>query len=373
MSDLPSEQETPSANPCGSPQVKKAVRQYLSAAEDSEALQKVHQSGTGPVAELEAKLQEHYGKRHALCVSNATNGLLALAIALGLEQEPFVTTPLTYGATLSGWLHEGNRPVFADINSGTLTLDPESVERQIGPETKALLSVDLFGVPADDKALRRVADENDLWYIADAAQSFGAERDGQPASSRADALVVSFTAGKTLFAGEGAAILTDRMDLYEKLVWHTQHPHRHKRDLRLSLDNEFSLNMRMHPLAAVWANAAWDRALRQMEARQSRCFELLGVLSDMALVEDIAFKERSIRPSFFRVSAAWTEKAREEEAREEDLLGVLRSRGIESEVEPASLQPIYQKPAYRAQYDETPNVTCTVAERQADRRFFLRF
>jgi len=362
------EVQTPGADPCGSRKVMEAVRKYLSAAGDSEALQKAHQSGTGPVAELEAKLQEHYGKHHALCVSNATNGLLALSIALGLEQEPFVTTPLTYGATMSGWLHEGNRPIFADVNPGTLTLDPELVERQIGPETKALLSVDLFGVPADDEALRRVADENDLWYIADAAQSFGAERKGEPASSRADALVVSFTAGKTLFAGEGAAIMTDRTDLYEKLVWHTQHPDRHKCDLRLALDNEFSLNMRIHPLTAVWASAAWDRALRQMEARQSRCFKLLEVLRETGFVEEITFKEQGIHPSFFRVSAAWKEGEREE-----DLLGVLRSRGIEAEIEPASLQPIYQKPAYRAQYDETPNVTCPVAERQADRRFFLRF
>ena len=74
----------------------------------------------------------------------------------------------------------------------------------------------------------------------------------------------------------GGAILTDRTDLCEKLVGLTQHPYRHKRDLRLGLNNEYSLNMRIHPLAAVWANAARDRALRQMEARQSRCFELIA-------------------------------------------------------------------------------------------------
>lgn len=358
----------PEADPCGSPQVTDAMHEYLAAAGTSEVLQKAHQCGTGPVAELEERLQEHYGKRHVLCVSNATNGLLALAIALGLEEEPFVTTPLTYGATLSGWLHEGNRPIFADVEASTLTIDPESVEQHVGPDTKALLSVDLFGVPADDRALRRVADAHDLWYIADAAQSFGAERGGQPASSRADALVVSFTAGKPLFAGEGAAIMTDRSDLYEKLVWHAQHPHRQKRDLRLALDNEFSLNMRMHPLAAVWANAVWDEALRRLEARQSRCFELIAALNETSLVEEIGFKERGLLPSFFRVTAAWME-----EEREEDLLDVLQSRGIEARIEPASLEPIYQNPAYQAQYDESPNVTCPVAERQADRRFCLRF
>lgn len=97
----------------------------------------------------------------------------------------------------------------------------------------------------------------------------------------------------------------------------------------------------------------------------------MGVLSDRALVEDITFEERGIRPAFFRVSAAWKEEAREEEAREEELLAVLRSRGIEAGIEAASLEPIYRKPAYRAQHGETPKATCPVSERQADRCFSL--
>jgi len=349
------------------PQVSGAVGTYLSEAGASEAMRKAHLCGTGPVEKLEARLRAHYGKRHALCVTNATNGLLALAIALGLGGDAFVTTPLTYGATLSGWLHEDNRPVFADVDPQTLTLDPEAAGRQITPETTAILSVDLFGVPADDRALRRVADEHGLWYVSDAAQSLGAEREGRPASQHADALVVSFTAGKTLFAGEGAAIMTDNTDLYEKLVWHTQHPHRQKRDLRLSLGNEFSLNMRMHPLAAVWANAAWDEALQRLEERRSRCFELLGVLNETGLVEEIAFEEQGIHPSFFRTTATWKGKAREE-----DLLAELRASGMEARVEPASLQPIYRQAAYRAQYDAVQGPNCPVAEKQATRRFCLR-
>ena len=100
------------------------------------------------------------------------------------------------------------------------------------------------------------------------------------------------------------------------------------------------------------------------------------MLSDTAFVKDITFKERSIQPAFFRVLVAWKEearkeKAREEEAREEELLAVLRSRGIEAGIEAASLEPIYRKPAYRAQYDEMPKATCPVAERQADRCFSL--
>src|SRR5436190_7634341 len=80
----------------------------------------------------------------------------------------------TYGASLSGWLLLGNRPVFADIEADTLLLDPGSVRTQITPRTRAILAVDIFGVPSDSAALRRIADEHGLWYVAHAAQSLGA-------------------------------------------------------------------------------------------------------------------------------------------------------------------------------------------------------
>jgi perosamine synthetase len=144
--------------------------------------------GSGAVAELEAKLRQHHGMRYALCVSSATSGLLAVALALNLRCAEFITTPYTYGASLAGWLILGNRPVFADIDAQTLTLAPEAVPRCTTPRTKAILAVDIFGNPADMHALRRVADEHGLWYVADAAQSLGARRDGLPASSLAEKL-----------------------------------------------------------------------------------------------------------------------------------------------------------------------------------------
>ncbi len=58
--------------------------------------------GSGSVSELEAKLRKHYGMQYALCVSNATTGLLAVALALDLRRVEFVTTPYTYGASLAG-------------------------------------------------------------------------------------------------------------------------------------------------------------------------------------------------------------------------------------------------------------------------------
>lgn len=138
------------------------------------------------MAALEARLRDLYGVRHALAVANATLGLFAIAKALGLAGTEFVTTPYTYGASLAGWLWLGCRPVFADIDPHTLALDPAAARRAITPQTRALLVVDVFGIPSDTAALRKLADEFGVWYIADAAQSLGATRGGRPASALAD-------------------------------------------------------------------------------------------------------------------------------------------------------------------------------------------
>ena len=252
-------------------------------------LQGAHLTGTGSVAALERRLCDHYGLRHALCVSSATTGLLGLALALELHEFDFVTTPYTYGASLASWLLLRNRPIFADIDPRTLGLDPKSIRHRITPRTRAILAVDIFGIPSDTLALRKLADKYGIWYIADAAQSFGAKRDNLPASALADALVVSFTTGKPLCVGEGGAVLTNRSDIYEKLIWWTQHPRRQRRDLGLTLDNEFALNGRIHPWAASEAGRLFDSALNRIAAHQKACFEIICALNESGMTEPIHF------------------------------------------------------------------------------------
>lgn len=328
-----------------------------------------HLAGTGAVSDLERKLRELYDARYALCVSSATTGLLAVALALGLRRAEFLTTPYTYGATLSGWLLLDNRPLFADIDRETLTLDPKSTHRLLTPQTKAILSSDIFGVPCDSRALRRLADEHGLWYVADAAQSFGARRDSLPASSLADAVVLSFTAGKMLDAGEGGAIITDNSDLYDKLVWWTQHPYRQHRDLGLDTDNEFGLNGRMHPCAALYAATAFAGCLQEVKVRRERSHEILEILNMSKLVEPLSYRRRNIEPSFSRLTAAWKGAPHPQK-----LLPLLRNQGIEAEVLPVPVRLIYEQPAFLAQYGREMASTprCPVADRQAAKRFALK-
>jgi len=325
-------------------------------------------TGSGAIAELERKLREHYSMRHALCVSNGTTGLLAIALALGLRGSEFITTPITYGGTLSGWLLLGNRPVFADVEADTLVLDPGSVRRRLTQRTRALLAVDIFGVPCDAAALRRIADEYGIWYIADAAQSFGARRDGRPASAAADALVVSFTNGKCLDAGEGGAVLTNRSDLYDKLVWWTQHPHRQHRDLGLTVENEFALNGRIHPSAAIRANASFTGSLKHLRVRQRQYFKALQSINRSGFTEPVDLQRRNIEPAFFRLTAAWKHTP------QPDMLQAhLRQDGFATELLPGPVRLVYDQAAFVAHYGKRATPGCPVAEGQAGRRFAVRF
>ncbi len=331
-------------------------------------LRDFHLVGAGAVAELEDKLKKHYGMRYALCLSSGTAGLLGAALALDLKGEEFLTTPYTYGGSLAAWLLLGNRPVFSDINPHTLELDADAARKRISSNTRAILAVDVFGIPSDTEALRRLADEYGLWYVADAAQSFGAFRSGRPASAMADLLVLSFTAGKPLSAGEGGAILTNHLALYEKLVWFTQHPGRQRRDLGLHLDNEFAFNARIHPAAAEAASNGFEAALEGARRRRQRCFQIIRLLNESRLTEPVEFEAQGIEPSFFRLTAAWQDKPNEG-----PLCRSLAAAGFEVEVAPATVRPIYRQPAFLAQYRRRLRKAprCPRAERQAEVRFCL--
>ncbi len=348
--------------------LEKAILNYLDGVAVSEDIQRLHLCGAGAVCELEEKLKRHHRMKYAVCVSNATTGLLAVALALNLKQSDFITTPLTFGASIAGWLLLGNRPIFADIEPETLTLDPAAVQHAITPKTRAILVSDIFGNPHDMVSMRKIADDHGLCYIADAAQSLGATRDNLPSSSLADALVISFTAGKTVFAGEGGAVLTNNSDLYQKLIWFTQHTGRQKKELGLNVTNELALNARIHPMAALWANAVFLESLKALKSYQSECFAIIDLLNSIGLTEKIAFKEHNIAPSFFRLTAAWRAKPKPSKLIEE-----LRYNGFSARLETLPVRLLYRQPAFIAQYQKNVKVVynCPQAEKQIRKRFCL--
>lgn len=345
-----------------------AISEYVINASACDDFQQMHLNGSGAVAKLEERLKKFYGMRHALCVSNATAGLMAVALALDLRGDEFVTTPVSFGGSIASWLLLGNKVIFADVEPSTLTLDCKSVRRCITPRTRAILSVDIFGNPSHTDALRKLCDEYQIWYIADAAQSLGAYRNGKPASCMADALVVSFSPSKSLFAGEGGAVMTNNSELYQKMIWHTQHPARQRRDLGFNLSNEFAINGRISPLSAVWANSIFDESLRQLQQHQAMCFGIIRALNSIGLTMPIDFEEKGITPSFFRLTAKWKRKACAAA-----LLRELHQQDLSVNRHPQPFTLLYQQPAFVAQYGRQYKIQkpCSEAEKQIFNRFSL--
>lgn len=304
-----------------------------------------HLLGLGAIAQIERRLADHYDLPYAVATSSATTALHGLALALGLKSAEFITTPYTWGGSLAGWLLCDNRVRFADVEPGTLTLDARALRARLTSRVRSVLAVDADGVPCDMVALRSVADEAGVPLVIDAAQSLGARIGDGPASRLADAVVVSFTSRKPVSAGEGGAVLTADRDLYERLIWWTQHPLRQRRELGLRVVNEFGLNGRMHPAAARHADAVFDDAMASLAATQRIGLRVCDVLRGSGLVTPWPCRERRLVPTFFRFTAQWCGRPAPEQ-----LVAVLRDAGIDAGIDADPVRPLYTQPAFLSLY-----------------------
>lgn len=182
----------------------------------------------GPeVKELEQQLAEYTGARHAISCSNGTDALLMVLMAWGVGSGDAVfTTPFTFIATAEVVSLLGATPVFVDIDPDTYNIDvkllEKSIERTVGEgklNPKAIIPVDLFGLPADYDAIMLIARKYGLKVLEDAAQSFGSVYKQKKAGSLADAAATSFFPAKPLGCyGDGGAIFTYEDELAEKLL-----------------------------------------------------------------------------------------------------------------------------------------------------------
>lgn len=179
----------------------------------------------GPkVVALEKKLCELTGAKYAVAVSNGTAALHIAAMAAGVgEGDELVTTPVTFAASANCALYCGGRPVFADIRPDTYNINPDSVREKLTDRTKAVVAVDFTGQAAQLDELLSMCREKGIVLIEDGAHSIGTKYKGKPVGSIADMTTFSFHPVKTVTGGEGGAVLTNREDLYEKLLLYRSH------------------------------------------------------------------------------------------------------------------------------------------------------
>ncbi|MFQ6107282.1 MAG: DegT/DnrJ/EryC1/StrS family aminotransferase [Thermoplasmata archaeon] len=196
------------------------ARPYLSD-DEVNAVTEVLRSGIlarGPKAkEFENRFAEYIGRDHAVATSSGTSALHIANLVMGVsEGSEVIIPPLTFFATASTVLFCGGRPVFADIDRETYTLDPASVEERITGATRAIMPVDLYGQTADYDPIQKIARDNNLRIIEDACQAHGASYGGKMAGDFGDVSCFSFYATKNMTTGEGGAILTDSDEFAER-------------------------------------------------------------------------------------------------------------------------------------------------------------
>lgn len=152
---------------------------------------------------LEAQVGERLGGRPGVGVANGTDALVLALHALGIGPgDEVITTPYTFYATAEAIARVGATPVFADIDPHTYCLDPEAAARRIGPATRAILPVHIFGHPADMPAIMDLARAHGLVVVEDCAQAFGARHAQGEIATFGDAATFSFFPTKN-FPGMG--------------------------------------------------------------------------------------------------------------------------------------------------------------------------
>ncbi|MFZ0039153.1 MAG: DegT/DnrJ/EryC1/StrS family aminotransferase [Candidatus Acidiferrales bacterium] len=163
--------------------------------------------------EFEKCFEDYVGAQHAVAVSSGTAALhLALeAAGIGPGDEVLVPTT-TFTATAQAVAHTGARPVFCDIDSATLNMDPGDVRRRITAATRAILPVHLGGNPCEMTEILEIARQRNLSVIEDAAHALPSRYSGKLVGSISEFTCFSFYATKTLTTGEGGMITTDNED-----------------------------------------------------------------------------------------------------------------------------------------------------------------
>jgi len=179
----------------------------------------------GPeVFELEERLAAYVGVKHCISCANGTDALTLAMMSLGIGKGDIVFCPtFTFFATAEVIASAGATPVFVDSDPRTFNICPKDLKKKIdlvlkspGITSKAVIAVDLFGLPANYPELREITNENNLFLIEDAAQGFGGSIKGGKAGSFGDISTTSFFPAKPLGCyGDGGALFTDDDNLAE--------------------------------------------------------------------------------------------------------------------------------------------------------------
>ncbi|MFC4292483.1 DegT/DnrJ/EryC1/StrS family aminotransferase [Sphingorhabdus arenilitoris] len=297
----------------------------------------------GPeVGELEMRLAEFCGVKHALGCANGTDALQLAMMAMGVMPGDAIFCPsFTFASTAEIVPMMGATPIFVDIVPDTFNICVKSLERaiaaakELGLRPTGVVAVDLFGLPADYDAIEAIASAEGLWVLADSAQGFGADYKGRKTGSIGKMATTSFFPAKPLGCyGDGGAIFTnddDLADLVKSYRVHGKGSHKY--------DNErVGINSRLDTLQAAILLEKLSVYAEEIEKRQVVANRYQAALADI-------IKTPSVPDNMVSVWAQYTVTCGEGQDRE-TIMSRLKDDGIPTAV--YYPRPLHQQTAYSA-------------------------
>jgi dTDP-4-amino-4,6-dideoxygalactose transaminase len=315
--------------------------------EEKDEVQKVLDSGIvtnrlgeGPMNKaFQDELAEFIGVKRVLTVSSGTAALHSALLAAGVKNgDEVIVPPFTFVATANVALLAGGKPVFADIEPKTYTLDPSKFKKAITKKTKAVIPVHLYGHPADMDPIMEVAEEKGVHVIEDCAQSIGAEYKGKKTGSIGHMGCYSFYASKNITTGEGGAVTTNDDELAEK-VWMIRR-HGEKEEYQCQM---LGHNYRMPEIEAAIGRVQLRKLPSFMEARTKNAKALTEGLSDLTAIELPIIREWAKHAWYLYTTRVRKQKS---PVQRNDLMKQLSEHGITAAAyyeSPIHLSPYYAK------------------------------
>jgi perosamine synthetase len=377
--------------------------------EEKEAVNRVLESGVlsrylgcwhddfygGPeVQALEKEWAQYFKVKHAIAVNSCTSGLYCAVGAIGVELgDEIIVSPYTMSASATAALIFNAVPVFADIENDYYCLDPESVEQRITPRTKAIIVVDIFGLPYDVNKIYDLAKKHGLYVIEDAAQAPGAKYRNKFAGTLGDIGVFSLNYHKHIHCGEGGIVVTDDDELANRVRLIRNHAEAVVEDMGVSnIVNMIGFNFRLTELQSAIARCQLGKLDSLVKERQDNCNYLAEKLSQIPAIKPPKVRDECshvyyVHPFKFDEEIAGVHrdtfiqavKAELPVTKLREAEGPLISCGY---VKPLYLQPLYQRkiaygskgfpfkhPWYNADVDYSKGI-CPVAERMHDKELF---
>jgi UDP-2-acetamido-2-deoxy-ribo-hexuluronate aminotransferase len=307
----------------------------------------------GPeITELETQLASYVGCKYCVSCASGTDALLLslMAYEIGPGDAVF-TTPFTFIATAEVICLLGATPIFVDIDANTFNIDPQKLEEVIegvlkgrlrAPKIqkklnpKGIITVDLFGLPADYDQINQIAKQHNLFVLEDAAQSFGGAYKGKVVGNLADIAATSFFPAKPLGCyGDGGAIFTDNEALQERVRSLREHGKgSHKYD-----NVRVGINGRLDTLQAAIVLAKLEIFNDELKKRQEVATRYSEMLADIVKVPHV--------PDGFR--SAWAQYSIISDKRA-NLMDRLKEAGIPTAIyypRPLHMQTAFSHLGYR--------------------------